>query len=39
MVKNRTPNVPRLIGVDRNPGFANDEVYTQGVAKDHVRQY
>ena len=39
MVKNRTPNVPRLIGIDRNPGFANDEVDTQGVAKDHVRQY
>ncbi|WP_223247883.1 thiosulfohydrolase SoxB [Sulfuriferula multivorans] len=24
VVKNHTPNVPRLIGVDLNPGFAND---------------
>lgn len=23
-VKNHTPNVPRLIGLDSNPGFAND---------------
>jgi sulfur-oxidizing protein SoxB len=25
IVKNRTPNVPRLIGVDRNPGFAIEQ--------------
>lgn len=24
VVKNHTPNVPRLIGVSLNPGFAND---------------
>ena len=24
VVKNHTPNVPRLIGVDSNPGFAQD---------------
>jgi len=24
IVKNHTPNVPRLIGLDSNPGFAND---------------
>jgi sulfur-oxidizing protein SoxB len=39
IVKNRTPNVPRLIGVDRNPGFANDLADTQAEPMDHVQQY
>ena len=24
-VKNHTPDIPRLIGLDLNPGFANDQ--------------
>jgi sulfur-oxidizing protein SoxB len=39
IVKNHTPNVPRLIGVDRNPGFAKDQADTQAEPMDHAQQY
>jgi sulfur-oxidizing protein SoxB len=39
IVKNRTPNVPRLIGVNRNPGFAIDQNKTQVEPMDHAQQY
>jgi sulfur-oxidizing protein SoxB len=39
IVKNRTPNVPRLIGVERNPGFAIEQGDTRAEPMDHAQQY